>query len=429
MGRLLPLLVLLGTAPAAADEAQQVVEELRKRLVPVVERLLGDPFPEPVPVVVVGKDVVAKRFWELGTHARAKARRRLWVRLGLVSADPKIPEGVLPGIAGFHDLREKRIYVVAEGPPSFHSFVVAHELVHAHRHALGLYANWPRNWSDAEIAYRCVAEGDAMFWECAACGLEAHGTKKRATDAAGRMLSASFAALPSPSQEWYALVALQRATYGDGARFVARVHAHGGRAAIDAALRDPPTSTEQVLHPEKYLGRDRDEPVRFGEADVGSVLGKEWRQALAGDLGELILRILFCRALGEERGPPVAEGWDGCRFQLYEREGRVPLLVLMTAWDSEHDAAVFAGAWCDWAGRRDGKPYDVHVKTGPAGAMRSVRTDAGEVVTVRRGTEVMVVDGVSVAENRVDILRALWRATRVEPGRGSPRSPRRRSGR
>jgi hypothetical protein len=86
----------------------------------------------------------------------------------------------------------------------------------------------------------------------------------------------------------------------------------------------------------------------------------------------------------------------------------------MTAWDTEHDAVVFAAAWCDWAGRRDGKSYDVHTKPGPAGAMRSVRTQAGLVITVRRGREVMVVDGV-VAEKRVDILRALWRAPRSGP--------------
>jgi len=413
--RALLLLLALGST-AAADEAQQQVDEVRARVVPLVERVLGDPFPNPVPVFVLERDAFVKRAGVMPTHARAEARRALWVRLGLISGDPVVranAEKELAGPAGFHDRREKCNYVAAECPAVARQHVVSHELIHAHRDAMGLYDKWPENWSDAEIAFRCAAEGDAQFWAAAVLGSEAHGAKKEALDAAARsaLSSAWVWALPSPSRESYALVALQEATYGQGWRFAARVHAHGGREALDAALREPPTSTEQILHPEKYLGRVKDEPVRFGEADVVSVLGAEWTQVATDDLGELLLRIFFGRALGAERGPGVAEGWDGCRFQLFSREGRVPLLVLMTAWDSDHDAAVFAGAWCDWAGRRDGKPYAVHTKPGVAGAMRTVHTKAGLVTTVRRGTEVMVVDGV-VGENQVDILRALWRASR-----------------
>jgi len=410
------LLLLLALGPAAAGDAQQAMEEVRVRMAPIVERLLGGVFPEKVPVVVLERDAVARQFGKMGALARVEARRLLWVRLGLVSADPATraaAETKVSGAQGFHSPREKRIYVVADCPAFFRNFVVAHELVHAHRNATGLYDKWPANWSDAEIAFRCVAEGDAEFWAATAFRSEEHGTEA-ATDGASRWASSGGWGwgLPSPSREWYALAALQQATYGQGAQFAARVHAHGGRDALDAALRAPPTTTEQILHPEKYLGSDKDEPVRFGEAEVGSVLGAEWTNVLTGDLGELLLRIFFSRALGEERGPRVAEGWGGCRFQLYAREERAPLLVLMTAWDSEHDAAVFAGAWCDWAGRRDGKPYAVHVKPGAAGAMRDVHTKAGLVTTVRRGTEVMVVDGVD-PEKRVDILRALWRASRT----------------
>jgi hypothetical protein len=428
-GRLLLLLLGLGSA-AAADEDQQRAEKARARMAPIVERLLGAPFPEPVPVTVLDKDALARKREGLPKRAGHKAHRLLWVRLGLL---PEREQKKPPSFTGVYARDEKRIYIVIDDTTWWHAgplirHTMAHELVHAHRHATGLYDKWPSTWCEAETAFKCLAEGDAQLW-AAVAWIEDGGKKEAAAEAAERVaLKHARIGLPSTSREGYASIALVRQAYARGAHFAARVHAHGGRDAIDAAFRDPPTTTEQILHPEKYLGPERDEPVRFGEADVGSVLVRhsatpptlpaderrlpsEWTHALSGDLGELLLRVFFCRALGEERGPDVAEGWDGCRFQLYTREGRAPLLVLMSAWDTEHDAAVFAGAWCDWAGRRDGKPYDVHVKPGPAGAMRSVETEAGPVVTVRRGKEVMVVDG-GEAEKRIDILRALWNAPR-----------------
>ena len=318
-------------------------------MAPIVERLLGSPFPERVPVAAVGEDALARIFTDgfrdPSARARLEACKCLWVRLGLVPESVTTEQLQLPnGVAGVYRRDEKRIYVLADHPAAAVKPLLAHELVHAHRHAAGLYGKWPEDWSDAESAFRCVAEGDAEFWMAFALWIDVHGTEEGAAQSAQRLTStyAENWHPPPPSREWYALMAFQREIYIRGARFAARVHAHGGRDALDAALRAPPTSTEQILH---------------------------------------------------------------------TREERTPLLVLMTAWDSEHDAAVFAGAWCDWAGRRDGKPYAVHVKPGAAGAMRDVHTKAGLVTTVRRGTEVMVVDGV-VPEKRVDILRALWRASR-----------------
>ena len=41
-------------------------------------------------------------------------------------------------------------------------------------------------------------------------------------------------------------------THVDGLLFVARVRAHHPWSAVDALWSDPPASSEQVLHPEKY---------------------------------------------------------------------------------------------------------------------------------------------------------------------------------
>jgi hypothetical protein len=130
----------------------------------------------------------------------------------------------------------------------------------------------------------------------------------------------------------------------------------------------------------------------------------------------LLLRIFFTRALGEERGERIAAGWDGCRYHLYRKEGGPALIALITAWDTEHDAAVFGQAWCEWAGRRERKPFDVRTKVVAAGEKRSVSTQDGLVVTVRRGRDVVVVDGIRRGDG-VAILRMLWSSPREEAPR------------
>jgi hypothetical protein len=66
--------------------------------------------------------------------------------------------------------------------------------------------------------------------------------------------------------------------YEQGLRFVRALYAQGGWDAVNDAYRDPPTSTEQLLHPERYLGA-RDQPQKVELADLSGRLGGGWRPA------------------------------------------------------------------------------------------------------------------------------------------------------
>ncbi len=392
---------------------------MRVRLAPIVERLLGDPFPGAIPVVVLDEDAFVRWFnaWREDPRHRKRleARTLLWRRLGLMQPGHSFEARKAHASGVFHR-RDQRIYLSANVlRQAMGKRTVAHELVHAHRYVTGLYEKWPEGWSDTETAFRCLAEGDAELWEDAVVlAQEGLDTKTAAKEAADRYVRGLWRfGLPAPSREWYALRALLHATYVEGARFAAVLSARGGREALEAAFKDPPTSTEQILHPEKYLGTEKDPPTRFGEADLQDALGEEWTRAASGDLGELLLRILFTRALGEERGERIAAGWDGCRYHLYRKEDGPTLLALITAWDTEHDAAVFGQAWCEWAGRRERRAFDVRTEVVAAGEKRSVTTQDGLVLTVRRGRDVVVVDGLRRGDG-VAVLRTLWNSPREQ---------------
>jgi hypothetical protein len=120
----------------------------------------------------------------------------------------------------------------------------------------------------------------------------------------------------------------------------------GGQELLDRAFTtDPPRSSEQILHPDKWAVKEkRDDPVTVSLPNLGAVL-PGWTRAAEGQLGEMGIAVLLRdNAGGRERAQAAAAGWDGDQFAVYTHGGRLDrpgrrLLVWMTAWDSEADAA------------------------------------------------------------------------------------------
>ena len=132
---------------------------------------------------------------------------------------------------------------------------------------------------------------------------------------------------------------------------------------LDHAFKDPPRSSEQILHPEKYWDdAKRDEPRAVALADLSAVLGKGWSLAGRGNLGELNLAILAGAGRPDIHSPEIAlpatwtngaaSGWGGDLWHHYVNDGKSATL-LVTLWDTERDAGEFEAAL-----RRDaGRPF------------------------------------------------------------------------
>jgi hypothetical protein len=130
-----------------------------------------------------------------------------------------------------------------------------------------------------------------------------------------------------------------------------------GFPASDAnrAYEDGPESSEQILHPGKYWsGASRDDPISVDLDGVGRRLGKKWKRLGSGVLGELSIGPLVgaqsptdptsaMQEPGEKWTNAAASGWGGDRWELWERNDAEVLLVL-TVWDTDADAAEFAAA-------------------------------------------------------------------------------------
>jgi hypothetical protein len=158
--------------------------------------------------------------------------------------------------------------------------------------------------------------------------------------------------------------------YQEGLRFVQALYQRGGWAAVDRAYRDPPTTTEQLLHPERYLGsRDRPQPVTV--PDLSGRLGGGWRTAADTSFGEFDARLLLQGGSGSAGAAAAAEGWDGGRLRTFQR-GNGTALVIRSVWDNRAEAAEFCRAMTSWATGRFGAAAGARRWSG-AGQQTSLR--------------------------------------------------------
>jgi hypothetical protein len=240
-------------------------------------------------------------------------------------------------VGGYYDPRTKGLAVV-DGPSArgaLGDLVLAHELNHAledQRFGLG-EGGTQAAISDRSLANTALVEGTAtsVMYTYAQRFLDSPG-------ALGDLLSAALqtgtgARLPrylEDSLTW---------PYEGGLAFVNRLYARlHSWVLVNYALRQRrPATTEQVLHPDKYLTAERPLPVR---APAGP--GAAWRLVDNGTLGEFDIRELL-RIANAPGADDAAAGWGGGRYALWQRGGN-HALVLSWRWDTRRDARQAAPA-------------------------------------------------------------------------------------
>lgn len=169
--------------------------------------------------------------------------------------------------------------------------------------------------------------------------------------------------------------------YLRGQEFAAALFGQGGYEAVSRAYADPPSSTAQILHPQKYLANPREEPIAIVWPQT-QVKG----ETPSGDnvVGEMATRILFAEWLDAATGERAAEGWRGDRY-LYFRGGGA--LIWKTVWANGAEAAEFFAAEKRLLEKR-------HGLTDPRSADGSYAADAPRAIRLRQTAahEVIVID-------------------------------------
>jgi hypothetical protein len=269
-------------------------------------------------------------------------------------------------------------------------FVVAHELGHSlqfQHFRMPEVANVIDE--DARLARLSLLEGDAMLVMAAFAADENHEPLSRVLVRMARgALEASlkdYKATLENSPELKSAAPFQRERlvfpYQSGARFVAQVHRAGGFALVNRLYEVPPASTEQILHPEKYLAGELPVPVRSPATPAG------FQSIRSGHVGELLLRAMLEVCNERPIALEAATGWGGDAFTVVSR-GDQGGLLLVTTWDSEPDAREFERALRATVNCWDHAPA----------ATREIFRNATQVR--RDGTTVSVVRGFAASRGR-----------------------------
>jgi hypothetical protein len=272
-------------------------------------------------------------------------------------------------VAGLYRPRSNRLIRIEQAlaGPRLDERVIAHELEHAlqDQHHPRLLRGLGRGSAERELAVSALVEGDASVIE------RRYGRRHldmEALELDTSLLSPVNLALGLPP----ALVASVRFPYTAGADFVANLRRRGGWGLVNRAFRKPPTTSEQILHPGKWLDRDPAVPVSTGAAGA---LGAEWRRLRAVESGELDAIVILASGVPSDLARKAAKGWEGGRFESFRlrggqqgcaepcREHRAA--VVAYRWERPSDVAEFASAAEQYLtnrvldGRRRGLTFEV----------------------------------------------------------------------
>jgi hypothetical protein len=273
-------------------------------------------------------------------------------------------------IAGYYDNETKEMFVVQgqgfEGPERF---TYSHEYTHVLQDQNydiqnGLDYNDDACEADTErcAGIQALIEGDATLSQTL-------WYQYFATSQDKQQISSFYNSFKSPVYD--SAPAFLKDDFGfpynQGATFVQDIFSNGGWSAVDAVYKDPPVSTEQILHPNLYPS---DKPIPVDLPDLTSNLGEGWREVSRNQMGEWYTYLILARGadsktqLDDTTAQDAAAGWGGDEYVLLHNDATgETVFVMKTVWDSTKDAAQFATAFDKYASSRFGVSATIHGNT------------------------------------------------------------------
>jgi hypothetical protein len=189
-------------------------------------------------------------------------------------------------------------------------------------------------------------------------------------------------------------------SYMKGAVVSMRAFEAGGWKAIDALYKNPPTSTEQVLHPKEKLIGTREEPRKV---KLPKLPGTEIQNNVMGELQWSI----YLQQWGVKQ-PDATAGWGGDRYAVMKGKDGNLVGYLATNWDSDKDAVEFRNAYLESLKQRF--PGAETALGGSKDETVVKRPDHGNVIVRLQGANVFIVDGAEDAK----ALDMLAKGTKVK---------------
>ncbi len=303
--------------------------------------------------------LILKKFREEYPNNAFANMENAYKTIGLLDESTDFKKAVLDiykeQVAAFYDYHAKKIYTVKNVTftPNIKNVFLSHEMTHAiqdqHYDLIKMGINDKFN-DDRLNALTSLLEGDATY-----CMSEYYNKNAGIgifLDVVADLLSAFI-----PQKFDNAPPLLKRTLlfpYIDGLAFVSEIYKGNTNLNLHQVFTDPPKTTEQIIHPEKYF-INRDEPDYPTIPDITSILEENRYSVIyQNTLGELSLQILLESKLSKPDTIKATSGWDGDKYLVFEHtdDKQTRGFIMISRWDTENDASEFYQAYLQWLSKK-----------------------------------------------------------------------------
>jgi len=335
-------LLYAGTGLPTREEVQQTLGELSV--------ITGFPIKHPVAFESITRDQINKylqeRIKEVTKPDEIRAEELTLKKFGFVPESFDLRKNTIDLLteqaAAFYDFHRKKLFISDWAQTSMRDVALIHELAHAladQSFSLEKFTKKVEQDSEKSLARQAVVEGQAMWLTNAVIARRAGkfpeaapaDTSKTTADPANS--SGGDDKFPVFDQEPLYIRENLLFPYNAGERFQDSVYDRDQKDAFARVFHEPPVSSQQVLHPEKYfdhvvpvlpdLPKDPKNVKRFAE----------------GVMGELDHSVLLRQYATSSDADEVAPKLSGSQYRLLEakKDKRIEL-IYAAAWRDESTA-------------------------------------------------------------------------------------------
>lgn len=300
------------------------------------------------------------------------------------------------GVGGYYDPEAGEIKIISENvsTPKMDEITLSQELFHALQDRQFNISSFNQSTEELHNAKDGIIEGDGNLVD------QLYNEECTGGIWNGSCLMPEESGGASDFNPHIGLYQITFQPYSSGPPFVQGIYNSGGWEAVNDLYENPPASSEQVLHPEKYgqdepatvsfedtsqdpwrrqtlNGSDGNESVSFAQFGEGGLFVALWYPGYetGGETTVIPYRSHLNLTASNEISQvepylyehPATEGWGGEKLIPYvtdeSAETNETAYVYKLTWDSETDAEEFRGKWLELVKFHNAEPVDGHADT------------------------------------------------------------------
>lgn len=299
--------------------------------------------------------------------------------------------------AAYYDFQRRKLFISDWASRNMREVALVHELAHAladQNFPIRRYLGGAGDDSEASLARQAVVEGQASWLMLEYAARQSGKTLKDPATAADYLKAQPDAEGSDPGDAQYPVFSkaplyIRRTLmfpYDEGQKLQQVLYLRDGMASFSRLFRQPPASTSQILHPDRYLnGTTAANPELPKKAARTASLVK-------GTVGELDQRILLRQYVDRATSESLSPQLRGGAFRIDEAKPDHRLtLIYVSEWQTADAASQYFAAYCKVL-RGKWKSLEAQTATAERYAGRSEAgyfsvSLSGNRVTSREGSE------------------------------------------